>query len=98
MYVVYVDESGNTGLPGSRTYTLACVFLEVERWPDVFDQMIEFRRSLARDFRVPVRAELKANYLLRGKGSLWGLRLNEEQRREIYVAMMRVQADLELQT
>jgi hypothetical protein len=62
VYLAYVDDSGNIGLPGSRTYTLACVFFDVDRWPDVFDAMIELRRSLARDYGVPVRTELKANY------------------------------------
>jgi hypothetical protein len=60
--------------------------------------MIEFRRSLYRDYRLPVRAEVKANYLLRGKGTLWTLKLSERERHEIYRAMMRVQAELELQT
>ena len=77
VYLAYVDESGNTGLPGSRTYTLGCLFLDVDRWPDVFDQMIAFRRGLRDTHGVPVRAELKANYLLRGKGPLWPLALPE---------------------
>jgi Protein of unknown function (DUF3800) len=98
MYLAYVDESGNVGLPGSRTYTLGCAFLEADHWPDAFDAMIEFRRNLRDNYRIPVRAELKANYLLRGKGPLWGLHLSEEQRHEVYVEMMRVQAQLGLQT
>jgi hypothetical protein len=98
VYLAYVDESGNTGLPGSRTYTLGCAFLDVDRWPDSFDAMIQFRRSLRDAYRLPVRAELKANYLLRGKGALWGLHLTEAQRHAIYVEMMRLQAGLGLQT
>jgi hypothetical protein len=98
VYLAYVDDSGNIGLPGSRTYTLACVFFDVGRWPDVFDAMIDFRRSLARDYGVPVRTELKANYLLRGKGPLWKLNLSEADRHAIYLAMMKVQEALELQT
>ena len=98
VYLSYVDESGNTGLPGSRTFTVACLFLEDVKWPDAFDRLIEFRRELHRTYGVPVRAELKANYLLRGKGPLWRLSLSEQQRFEIYRAMMRVQAELGLQT
>jgi hypothetical protein len=98
MYLAYVDESGNTGLPGSRTFTVACLFLEAEKWPDAFDRLIEFRRELHRTYGVPVRTELKANYLLRGKGPLWRLSLSEQQRLEIYRAMLRTQAELGLQT
>jgi Protein of unknown function (DUF3800) len=98
MYLAYVDESGNNGLPGSRTYTLGCLFLDVDRWPDTFDEMITFRRTLRDTYGVPVRAELKANYLPRGKGALWPLRLSEAQRFEIYREMMGVQAGLGFRT
>jgi hypothetical protein len=98
VYLAYVDESGNAGSPGSRTYTLGCVFLEAEDWPEKFDALIEFRRDLYRHFGVPVRAELKANYLLRGKGPLWRLQLSEDQRHDIYQQMMWVQETLELNT
>jgi Protein of unknown function (DUF3800) len=97
VYLAYVDESGNLGLPGSRTYTLGCLFLDAERWPDAFDQ-IGFRRILRDTYGVPVRAELKANYLLRGKGPLWPLRLAETERFEIYRELMHVQAALGFQT
>jgi hypothetical protein len=98
VYLAYVDESGNAGLPGSRTYTLGCLFLDVDEWPDAFDDMIAFRRSLRDMYGLPVRAELKANYLLRGKGPLWRLDLTETQRYEIYREMMRIQAGLGFQT
>ncbi len=98
MYLAYVDESGNTGLPGSRTYTLGCLFFDGRTWPDVFDSMIGIRRALRNDFGVPVRAELKANYLLRGKGPIWRLRLSEAERHEIYLRLMRAQDELGFRT
>jgi hypothetical protein len=60
--------------------------------------MIGLRRSLRDEHGLPVRAELKANYLIRGKGPLWRLNLSEAQRHDIYVQMMRVQAELGCQT
>lgn len=98
MYLAYVDESGNIGLPGSMTYTLGCLFLDANRWPDAFDSMIDLRRALRDAYGLPVRAELKANYLLRGKGPLWSLNLTELQRHEIYREMLRVQERLGCQT
>lgn len=53
MYLAYVDDSGNTGLPGSRTYTLGCLFLDVDQWPDAFDAMIDFRRTLRDSHGLP---------------------------------------------
>jgi Protein of unknown function (DUF3800) len=98
MYLAFVDESGNVGLPGSRTYTLGCLFLDADAWPDAFDRMIALRRELRNRYGLPVRAELKANYLLRGKGPLWPLNLSEQERHEIYLEMMRVQAGLGYKT
>jgi hypothetical protein len=86
VYLAYVDDSGNTGLPGSRTYTLGCTFLEATHWPDAFDQMIDFRRTLYRTYGLPVRSEIKANDLIRGKGPFWRLRLTEAQRFDIFQA------------
>ena len=98
MYLAYVDESGNVGLPGSRTYTLGCLFLPADAWPDTFDALIAIRRALRDTHGLPVRAEVKANYLLRGKGPLWRLHLSEAQRFEIYRELMRAQAGLGFQT
>lgn len=98
MYLAYVDESGNIGLPGSRTYTLGCLFLEAADWPDAFDDLIALRRTLRDSYGLPVRAEVKANYLLRGKGPLWGLHLTEAQRFAIYRDLMQSQEGLGLQT
>ncbi|MCU1494514.1 MAG: hypothetical protein JWO62_2278 [Acidimicrobiaceae bacterium] len=96
MYLAYVDESGNGGLPGSRTFSLGVVMVESERWPDVFDELIDYRRFVFRRFKVPVRAELKANYLLRNGGSLRPLHLSEPARYAIYRGHLRLQAKLEL--
>jgi len=98
MYLAYVDESGNLGFPGSRTYTLGCLFLEVDQWPDSFDAMINFRRGLRDAYGLPVRAEVKANYLLRGKGPLWRLNLTEAQRHGIYRDLMSAQETLGFKT
>jgi hypothetical protein len=70
VYVAYVDESGDDGIRGSRSYALACVLVESSHWASTFDQLIAFRRFVRSRYGVPVRAELKANYLLRDGGPL----------------------------
>lgn len=78
------------------TFTLGCVLIDAERWPDVFDDMIDYRRYLRDQFNIPVRAELKANYLLRNGGPLRPLHLSESARFAVYRGFMRLQAKLGL--
>ncbi len=99
MHLAYIDESGSDGSitsGGSATFTLGCVLIDAERWPDVFDDMIDYRRYLRDRFKIPVRAELKANYLLRNGGPLRPLRLSEHARFAVYRGLMRLQAKLGL--
>ncbi len=46
MHFAYIDESGDSGAGGSRTYVLACVLVEGGTWPNRFDRVIDFRRHL----------------------------------------------------
>src|SRR5664279_704650 len=89
----YIDESGNTGDPmvgGSLTYALGCVLIDADLWPSAFDEMLEFRRRLKVTFGVPMRAEIKANYLLRNAGTLRAYRLGPSARYLIYRAHLRI--------
>jgi hypothetical protein len=96
VFIAYVDESGDAGLAGSRTYSLGAVMVEGSSWPSTFDEFIDFRRFLRRSFGIPVRAELKANYLLRNGGPLRPLGLSESARQAVYRSHMRMQAKLDL--
>jgi hypothetical protein len=97
-YFAYVDESGDSGAAGSLTYSLACVLTPVETWPNIFDRVIGFRRHLRDVFRVPVRAEIKANYLIRNGGPFRPLGLNEATRYALYRQSMRLQPKLGFRT
>lgn len=94
MYLAYIDESGDPGdyvNGGSKTFTLACVLVEAKQWPSLFDRVIGFRRALKADFGIPVRAELKANYLLRNGGPyLRDLALSEAARYRVYRNTLRL--------
>lgn len=96
MFFAYVDESGDTGKAGSKSFTLGCVLVEAKRWPDVFDQVLGFRRFLRDRHGIPVRAELKANYLLSNGGPLRSLGLSEATRFSIYRGFMRLLPKLDL--
>lgn len=101
MRLAYVDESGDTGAVangGSRTFTLGCVLVRASQWPAVFDQLIAFRRFIKVRFGVPVRAEIKANYLLRNGGPFRDLGLGEQARAAIYRLHLRLQPKLGIHT
>jgi Protein of unknown function (DUF3800) len=99
VYIAYVDESGDDGTKrgSSRSYALGCVIIESSSWAATFDGMIDFRRWVNATFRVPVRAELKANYLLHNGGPLRARPLGERARLKLYRAHMRVQDRLGMQ-
>jgi hypothetical protein len=98
MYLAYVDESGDDGPNGSRSYVLACVMVDGSNWMDTFDGVIAFRRWVRASFGVPMRAELKANYLLRNGGPLRSRPLSERARFKLYRSHMRIQDKLGMST
>jgi len=98
VFLAYVDDSGNIGRPGSRSYTLACVLVGGGSWLATLDQVIAFRRELKAQYGVPITAEIKANHLLRNKGMFFRLGLNEATRRDIYRGFMEVQTRIGVKT
>jgi hypothetical protein len=98
VYFAYIDESGDSGSGGSRTYALGCVLVDADVWPDRFDRVIDFRRHLFQLFGLPVRAEIKANYLLRNGGPFRQLGLGESARFAIYRQCMRLHPKLGFKT
>src|SRR3989338_530665 len=96
MYLAYVDESGDRGPDGSQSYVLACVLVRSSQWATAFDGLIKFRRFLKDKTSVPMRAEIKANYLIRNGGDLRAVALSEKARRFIYRGLLRLQPSLGL--
>jgi lysophospholipid acyltransferase (LPLAT)-like uncharacterized protein len=92
MELAYVDESGSVGYKqgSSATYTLGCVLVRGTVWPDAFDAFISYRRFLKREFGIPVRAELKANWLVRGSGTIEHLALSDGARFRIFRGHLRL--------
>lgn len=90
MLLAYVEESGNTGatsLGGATShYVLGCVLIHADDWSQGFDELVQFRRRLRDRFDLPVRAEVKANYLIRSSGAFRTLGLAPAERALIYKA------------
>lgn len=86
MYLAYFDESGDTGkFPGgTQLFVLACILMPADKWVPAFEEVIRWRRGLKNRFGLPVRAEIKANYLVGARGSIASLGLRPDQRGDIY--------------
>ena len=100
MLLAYVDESGDIGRSGgTKTYSLACVMVRHDAWLPTFDRLINYRRHLRARHGFPVRAELKANFLLQNNGPhLSKHPLSEEARFSIYRQTMRLLPKIGLDT
>ena len=84
--LVYVDESGDTGtIQGSSiTYTLGCVMVESSNWVPALDSLKFMRRRFKNSFSIPMNAEIKSNYLIRGSGDIKNLGLAPSQRSWVF--------------
>jgi Protein of unknown function (DUF3800) len=66
MYIMYVDESGDTGLTGSPTthFALSGIVVHETRWRDFVEALIAFRRTLKSVYGLPIRTEIHASELI----------------------------------
>ena len=79
MYLMYVDESGDSGLTNSPTRYFALTGLVIHelRWKDYLDQIIEFRRQLKIKFGLKLREELHASAMINHPGELVRIKRND---------------------
>lgn len=75
MYLIYINESGDCGLPrdGSPTshFILSGLVVHELRWSETLERLIQFRRMLSKTHRVGMAEELHAAALItRGKSKL----------------------------
>lgn len=62
MYLMFVDESGDTGLTGSPTrfFILSGIVVHELRWKTVMDELLDFRRSLKKAIGLKLSEEIHA--------------------------------------
>jgi len=83
MYLMFVDESGDTGLVGSPTdfFVLSGLVVHESRWKDVIQKLLEYRQAMKLKFGLKLREEIHASELINKPGPL--ARLQKHQRLEI---------------
>lgn len=89
MYLMYVDESGDTGLVGSpsRYFVLIGLVIHELRWQSCLEQLVAFRRSMRGAFGLRLREEFHAAALVNKPGPLVRIRRHDR------LAMIRAFAD-----
>lgn len=67
MYIMYVDESGDTGLANSSTryFALSGMTVHESNWRDLLNQLVSFRRTMRTVHGLPLRAEIHSSDYLR---------------------------------
>jgi len=79
MYLMYVDECGDSGFQNSPTqyYVLSGVIVHELRWKIYLDQIIEFRRRMKSKYGLYLREEIHASRLINNPGKLITIRRND---------------------
>jgi len=69
MYLVYSDESGDSGYDNSPTpaFTVSALVVSDSDWMEALDTLVDFRRWVRDEFGVPMKAEMKATHVRAGK-------------------------------
>src|SRR5215207_4620630 len=69
MYLMYVDESGDTGLVNSPTryFCLSGIVVHESSWRDFLNALIAFRRTLRSVYDLPIRDEIHASEFINRK-------------------------------
>lgn len=81
MYLLYYDESGDDGWPGSaHLFVLSGLYLHEHKWRDVFAKLLNLRRQLKADFGLPVRVEMHAKPFLLNKSPYCDFQFDDQTR------------------
>src|SRR5680860_1270874 len=66
MYLMFVDESGDTGLTGSPTgcFVLSGLVIHESRWQDCLERLIRFRRRMRHAFGLKLREEIHSRHMI----------------------------------
>ena len=69
MYLMYVDESGDSGLVRSPTnqFVLSGLVVHETRWREFLNLLIALRKTLRSVYRLPVRGEIHSTEFLNGR-------------------------------
>jgi Protein of unknown function (DUF3800) len=81
LYLMYVDESGDSGLPSAgsptRYFTLSGLIVHELRWNQYLEQLVEFRRRMRGSFGLLLRDEIHSAHMINKPGALARIKRND---------------------
>jgi hypothetical protein len=79
MYLMYVDESGDTGVLNSPTkhFALSSLVVHELRWQAALNQLIDFRRRMKEKFGLKLMDEIHASKMITRPGDLVRIKRND---------------------
>lgn len=79
MYLMYVDESGDTGLNQSPSnyFILSGLVIHELRWRDCLTRLYEFRKRIANSFDLRIHEEIRASRMMSRPGDLIKIKKND---------------------
>lgn len=100
MYILYVDESGDTGVEKGSTpyFFLTGVIINTHEWNDIYENLYQFRKFLKEEYKLPITVELKAFWLLNDDEKIYRkFGLTTPKRIEIFQKALEFISSLSLQ-
>ena len=100
MYLMYVDESGDIGLPPSsptRYFVLSAIIIHELRWRDTISDLVKFRRHLKATKGLKIKEEIHCTNFINKPGPL--VRIPRNDRLDIIkqcIDWLNVQRDLRI--
>jgi len=99
MYLMYVDESGDTGLVNSPTdyFILSAIVFHELRWRTILDDLVAFRREIRNSKGLKLREEIHSTHMINKPGEL--KRISRNDRLDIMkkcIDWMNTQPDLNI--
>lgn len=79
MYLMYIDESGDSGIVNSPTryFVLTGIVLHELRWNEYLARLIDFRKRMRTKFGLLLREEIHAAHMLNKPGDLVRIKRND---------------------
>ena len=67
MYLMYIDESGDSGLADSPTthFALSGLVVHESQWRNLTDKLAAFRKTMRSTYGLPLREEIHASQMIR---------------------------------